>query len=130
MITLYTDDLPRLTSFYEGLDFHVTSRSPSHGDPVHVELTLDRFTIGISTVTAAREDHGLSTCIQSTSLAAMRPRGKPGFCDTASKFAWNGGALCRLSARSASIDSPDKQTWISISSQLDSSLPGGDSLCS
>jgi len=36
MITLYTDDLPRLTSFYEGLDFHVTSRSPSHGDPVHV----------------------------------------------------------------------------------------------
>ena len=46
-------------TIYEGLDFHVTSRSPSHGDPVHVELTLDRFTIGISTVTAAREDHGL-----------------------------------------------------------------------
>lgn len=91
MITLYTDDLPRLSSFYEGLDFHVTFRTPSHGDPVHVELTLDRFTIGISTVTAAREDHGLDPQL------GGRPVGIVLYCDDVD------GEVVRLTAGGAPL---------------------------
>jgi lactoylglutathione lyase len=59
-INVYSRDVMRLVSFYEGLGFRETFRTPREGTPVHVELTLDGFTIGIADVDAARPDHGLS----------------------------------------------------------------------
>ena len=60
MINLYSRDLQRAARFYAGLGFEETFRTPVSGDPVHVELTLDGFTLGIATVEAARADHGLA----------------------------------------------------------------------
>ena len=60
MINLYSRDLQRAARFYIGLGFEETFRTPASGDPVHVELTLDGFTLGIATVEAARADHGLA----------------------------------------------------------------------
>lgn len=57
-INLYSRDLPRATSFYTGLGFVETFRTPPSGPPAHVELQLDGFTLGIATVEAAKE-HGL-----------------------------------------------------------------------
>src|SRR5215212_8212639 len=59
MINLYTLDIQRAVAFYEGLGFVETFRTPQEGRPVHVELTLDGFTVGIATVEAAIADHGL-----------------------------------------------------------------------
>ena len=59
-INIYSRDIVRLVSFYEGLGFRETFRTPEDGPPVHVEVTLDGFTIGIADVEAARADHGLS----------------------------------------------------------------------
>jgi catechol 2,3-dioxygenase-like lactoylglutathione lyase family enzyme len=59
MINLYTRDIPRSVAFYRGLGFAETFRTPQEGMPVHVEVTLDGFTIGIATVEAAMADHGL-----------------------------------------------------------------------
>lgn len=59
-INVYSRDVMRLVSFYEGLGFRETFRTPREGTPVHVELTLDGFTIGIADVDAARANHGLS----------------------------------------------------------------------
>lgn len=59
MINLYTLDIQRAVAFYRGLGFVETFRTPQDGMPVHVELTLDGFTIGIATVEAAVADHGL-----------------------------------------------------------------------
>jgi uncharacterized glyoxalase superfamily protein PhnB len=59
-INVYSHDVMRLVSFYEDLGFHETFRTPEEGTPVHVELTLDGFTIGIADVEAASADHGLS----------------------------------------------------------------------
>lgn len=42
-----------------GLGFIETFRTPAVGEPVHIELKLDGFTLGIATVDAVREDHGL-----------------------------------------------------------------------
>jgi uncharacterized glyoxalase superfamily protein PhnB len=49
----------QLVSFYEDLGFRETFRTPEGGTLVHVELTLDGFTIGIADVEAASADHGL-----------------------------------------------------------------------
>ncbi|HLI51940.1 MAG TPA: VOC family protein [Thermomicrobiaceae bacterium] len=60
VINIYSHDVMRLVQFYEGLGFHENFRTPKEGTPVHVEVTLDRFTIGISSINSAIADHGLS----------------------------------------------------------------------
>lgn len=60
MINLYSRDLNRALAFYTSLGFTETFRTPATGDPVHVELSLDGFKIGIAAREAARADHGLS----------------------------------------------------------------------
>ena len=59
MINLYSRDLPRAMAFYAELGFVETFRTPASGEPVHVQLKLDGFSLGIATVEAARADHGL-----------------------------------------------------------------------
>jgi len=60
MINIYSHDLARLTSFYERLGFRETFRTPKAGAPIHVEVRLADFRIGIASVDAATADHGLS----------------------------------------------------------------------
>lgn len=59
MISLYSRDLPRAVAFYSELGFVETFRTPASGEPAHVEIRLDGFTLGIATLEAAREHHGL-----------------------------------------------------------------------
>ena len=59
-INIYSHDVGRLATFYEALGFRQTFRTPKAGTPVHIEVSLDGFTIGIATVESARADHGLS----------------------------------------------------------------------
>ena len=59
MINLYTRDIARSVAFYGGLGFVETFRTPREGVPIHVELALDGFTIGLATVATATADHGL-----------------------------------------------------------------------
>jgi uncharacterized glyoxalase superfamily protein PhnB len=63
-INVYSRDVMRLVAFYEGLGFRETFRNPKEGAPVHVELTLDGFTIGIADVEGASADHGLSPSLE------------------------------------------------------------------
>jgi catechol 2,3-dioxygenase-like lactoylglutathione lyase family enzyme len=60
MINVYSHDLARLASFYERLGFRETFRTPKEGAPIHVEVGLDDFTIGIASAEAASADHGLT----------------------------------------------------------------------
>ncbi len=59
MINLYSRDLARALAFYAQLGFEETFRTPKTGEPVHVELRLDGFTLGVATVEAAQGDHAL-----------------------------------------------------------------------
>lgn len=59
MINLYSQDVPRAVAFYQQVGFVETFRTPAHGDPAHIELTLGSFILGIAAVEAAREMHGL-----------------------------------------------------------------------
>lgn len=46
-VILLSDDLPRAAAFYEGLGFVETFRTPADGGPIHVDLALDGYRIGI-----------------------------------------------------------------------------------
>ncbi|HUZ02589.1 MAG TPA: VOC family protein [Thermomicrobiaceae bacterium] len=59
-MNIYSHDVLRLGTFYAGLGFRETFRTPNEGTPVHVEVTLDGFTIGFASVESAVADHGLS----------------------------------------------------------------------
>jgi catechol 2,3-dioxygenase-like lactoylglutathione lyase family enzyme len=58
-INVYVADVPRSVAFYEQLGFAETFRTPAEGVPIHVELVLDGFKLGVASVASARADHGL-----------------------------------------------------------------------
>jgi predicted enzyme related to lactoylglutathione lyase len=46
---------------YASLGFKEAFRAPPTGNPTHVELQLDGFKLGIATIEAAQQHHGLAT---------------------------------------------------------------------
>lgn len=58
-VILFSDDVARAAAFYSGLGFTETFRVPTEGDPIHVDLILDGYKIGIASVASTRDDHGL-----------------------------------------------------------------------
>ena len=58
-VNIYSEDVVRSVDFYRSLGFEETFRTPREGTPIHVELELDGFTVGIAAVTSAVADHGL-----------------------------------------------------------------------
>jgi catechol 2,3-dioxygenase-like lactoylglutathione lyase family enzyme len=58
-IGLLTHDVARLTEFYNGLGFRETFRNTPE-KPDHIEVSMEGFTIGISSVEAAIAHHHLN----------------------------------------------------------------------
>lgn len=58
--TIYSNDLPAAMRFYAELGLEESFRYPSNGDIQHVELGAGHFILGIATVAAARDEHGLN----------------------------------------------------------------------
>ena len=58
-VILFSSDLARAVTFYARLGFVETFRVPAVGDPIHVDLCLDGYTIGIASAASTRDDHGL-----------------------------------------------------------------------
>jgi catechol 2,3-dioxygenase-like lactoylglutathione lyase family enzyme len=58
-IVLFTRDMERARTFYGALGFDETFRTPMTGSPIHVDLVLDGYRLGLATASSAREDHGL-----------------------------------------------------------------------
>jgi hypothetical protein len=57
---LYSANVSETAAFYQRLGFAETFRTPSEGKPIHVELQLDGFVLGVADVESARRDHGLN----------------------------------------------------------------------
>lgn len=58
-VILFSEDVPRAAAFYAKLGFIETFRVPTEGEPIHVDLALDDYKIGIASVASTRDDHGL-----------------------------------------------------------------------
>ncbi len=58
-VNFYVADVGRVAKFYvEMFGFTETFRTPRQGDPVHVELRIGTFILGIASRDAIREMHG------------------------------------------------------------------------
>lgn len=58
-VILFSEDVVRAAEFYAGLGFRETFRTPAEGVPVHVDLELDGYKLGVASVASTRDDHGL-----------------------------------------------------------------------
>jgi uncharacterized glyoxalase superfamily protein PhnB len=56
-INLFVKNVQVMIDFYSKLGFAEIFRTPEKGDPIHVELSLDSFILGIASIKAAREMH-------------------------------------------------------------------------
>lgn len=59
-VILFSEDVERAAAFYKRLGFVERFRVPESGEPIHVDLELDGYSIGFASVESARHDHGLS----------------------------------------------------------------------
>lgn len=58
-VILFSQDVARSAAFYTGLGFVETFRVPEEGTPIHVDLALDGYKLGIASIESTRDDHGL-----------------------------------------------------------------------
>lgn len=58
-INMIVEDVEPCVSFYKAVGFEETYRTPAEGAAKHVEVRALGLTLGISSATAAREDHGI-----------------------------------------------------------------------
>jgi catechol 2,3-dioxygenase-like lactoylglutathione lyase family enzyme len=70
-VVLFSADLPRAVEFYRQLGFTEVFRTPPTGEPIHVDLTLDGYRIGIASVESTRNDHGLDPIAEGQRVAVI-----------------------------------------------------------
>src|SRR5215472_602557 len=70
-VILFSDDLPRAAEFYASLGFKQTFRVPADGPPIHVDLVLDGYKIGIAGADSCRQDHNLDPVTEGQRAAVI-----------------------------------------------------------
>ncbi|MDR6863533.1 VOC family protein [Phycicoccus sp. 3266] len=70
-IVLFSADLPRAVEFYTRLGFEEVFRTPREGTPIHVDLVLDGYRIGLASETSTRDDHGLDPVVEGQRAAVI-----------------------------------------------------------
>lgn len=72
LVNLYTRDMEAGIRFYRDLlGFAESFRTPTEGIPSHVELQLNGFTLGLGSVEAARNVHGVDAAPGSPAMALV-----------------------------------------------------------
>jgi catechol 2,3-dioxygenase-like lactoylglutathione lyase family enzyme len=70
-IVLFSRDIVRTAEFYKALGFSEVFRTPTQGTPIHVDLALDNYRIGIASESSTRDDHGLDPVVQGQRAAVI-----------------------------------------------------------
>ena len=70
-VVLFSNDISRAVAFYSRLGFTQTFRVPIEGEPIHVDLALDGYKIGIASVASTRADHGLDPIAEGQRAAVV-----------------------------------------------------------
>ena len=72
LVNLYTRDIEAGLHFYRDLlGFAETFRTPTEGIPDHIELRLNGFTVGLGTVEAAKNVHGVEAAPGSPAMVLV-----------------------------------------------------------
>lgn len=70
-IVLFSRDLPRAVAFYTALGFREVFRIPAEGTPIHVDLALDGYRLGLASETSTRDDHDLAPVVEGQRAAVI-----------------------------------------------------------
>lgn len=71
-VVLLCSDLPATARFYTGLGFREAFRTPAApAAPIHVDLELDGYRLGLATASSTREHHGLDPIDQGQRAAVV-----------------------------------------------------------
>jgi predicted lactoylglutathione lyase len=67
-INMLVEDVEPCVSFYKAIGFEETYRTPAEGAPEHVEVRALGLTLGIASVAAARDIHGLQVSSEGSAV--------------------------------------------------------------
>jgi catechol 2,3-dioxygenase-like lactoylglutathione lyase family enzyme len=70
-IVLLCKNLVRTSTFYQQLGFEEVFRTPTEGSPIHVDLVLDGYRIGLASEASTRHDHGLDPVVTGQRAAVI-----------------------------------------------------------
>jgi catechol 2,3-dioxygenase-like lactoylglutathione lyase family enzyme len=70
-IVLFSRNIERASEFYKAAGFVEAFRTPTEGPPIHVDLVLDGYRIGLATTDSTRNDHGLNPVAEGQRAAVI-----------------------------------------------------------
>jgi len=70
-VVLLSENVEHTVAFYVQLGFSETFRTPVVGEPIHVDLALDDYKIGIASIASTRDDHGLDPVLDGQRAAVI-----------------------------------------------------------
>jgi catechol 2,3-dioxygenase-like lactoylglutathione lyase family enzyme len=70
-VVLFSRDIERAAAFYRGAGFQEVFRTPSSGQPIHIDLQLDGYRLGLATEESTRHDHGLDPVAEGQRAAVI-----------------------------------------------------------
>jgi uncharacterized glyoxalase superfamily protein PhnB len=70
-IHMFVEDVEPCVSFYTAIGFEETYRTPAEGAAAHVEVRALGLTLGISSVAAARDVHGLHVAGEGNAMGVL-----------------------------------------------------------
>lgn len=70
-IVLFSPDVERAATFYKAVGFDEVFRTPPDGTPIHVDLVLDGYRIGVASEQSTRDDHGMDPVVTGQRAAVI-----------------------------------------------------------
>ncbi len=70
-VVLFSRDPERAAAFYRALGFEEVFRTPADGAPIHVDLVLDGYRLGLASESSTRDDHGLDPVVTGQRAAVI-----------------------------------------------------------
>jgi len=70
-IVLFSKDVSGTAAFYQSLGFEEVFRTPADGSPIHVDLALDGYRIGLASEASIRDEHGMDPVVAGQRAAVI-----------------------------------------------------------
>lgn len=70
-VVLFCQDVSGTAEFYRRVGFEEAFRTPSDGEPIHVDLVLDGYRIGLAGEHSTRVDHGMDPVVSGQRAAVI-----------------------------------------------------------
>ncbi len=70
-VVLFCQNVSGTAQFYRSVGFEEVFRTPRDGEPIHVDLALDGYRIGLASEQSTRSDHGMDPVVSGQRAAVI-----------------------------------------------------------